>query len=146
MHMTDGMATGKEIRIKHLAINARLLHTDSLEGIGPFTHEVVQKWAQMFPQVRFSLLAGHKLDPQFQNRPNLHPVNLPPPPRHPLLYLAWFNLSVRAWQAWAPPDVFFTPDGYLAQGAPTPQVGVIHDLGFSAFPRSHRRTSSLVLQ
>lgn len=130
-----------------IGVNARFLLPGRLEGIGRFSDEVLKRWTQSSPETEFVFFFDRPNDPRYVYGPNVKPVVLFPPARHPLLYLAWFEGRLPA--ALKGCDAFFSPDGYLSLRADPrlPQYPVFHDLAFERFPgdidlfhRIHYRT------
>lgn len=74
-----------------IAVNTRLLLPDKLEGIGWFTHETMRRIVAAHPEHEFLFLFDRKHDARFIYAPNVTPVVMGPPTRHPLLYRLWFN-------------------------------------------------------
>jgi glycosyltransferase involved in cell wall biosynthesis len=122
--------------MKHIAVNTRLLLAGKLEGIGRFTHEVLQRLVREHPDVHFTFLFDRPYDRQFIYGPNVRAIALGPPARHPLLYVAYFEYTTRAALAILKPDVYFSPDGYLCLGSTVPQVPVFHDLAYVHHPET----------
>ncbi|MDW8335096.1 MAG: glycosyltransferase family 1 protein, partial [Bacteroidia bacterium] len=86
-------------------------------------------------ETEFVFFFDRRYDSRYIYGPNVRPVVLSPPARHPLLYLAWFEF--RLPQALKGCDAFFSPDGYLSLRADPKiaQYPVFHDLAFERFPR-----------
>ncbi len=118
-----------------IGVNARFLLPGRLEGIGRFSDEVLKRWTRSSPQNEFVFFFDRPYDPRYLYGPNVKPVVLFPPARHPLLYLAWFEGRLPA--ALKGCDAFFSPDGYLSLRADAriPQYPVFHDLAFERFPQ-----------
>lgn len=118
-----------------IAVNTRLLLPGKLEGIGWFTHETMRRVVEAHPEHTFLFLFDRPYDPQFVYAPNVEPVVMGPPTRHPLLYRLWFNMrlprKLKALQA----DAFISPDGFLALRSDVPTLAVIHDLNFEHHPQ-----------
>ncbi len=111
-----------------ICINTRFLLPNKLEGFGWYTHEIVRRMVQQHPEDTFILLFDRPYDPRFIYGPNVQPVVLFPPARHPLLWYWWFEYAVpRALRKYRP-DVFFSPDSYLSLTAKTPTVMTTHDI------------------
>lgn len=113
-----------------IAINARFLLSKKLEGLGWYTYEITKRLTEQHPDVEFLFYFDRGYDKRFVFGPNVTPVVLRPPARHPFLWMAWFEWSVRRALAKHKPDVFFSPDGFLCLGTDVPSVPVIHDLNF----------------
>ncbi len=113
-----------------IAINARFLLSNKLEGLGWYSYEITKRLVEQHPDVEFVLFFDRAFDNRFVFGPNVTPVVLRPPARHPFLWIAWFEWSMRRALAKIKPDVFFSPDGFLCLGTDVPSVPVIHDLNF----------------
>ena len=116
-----------------IAVNARFLLANKLEGIGRFTFETLQRITRNHPEHEFIFLFDRPYSPEFVFAPNVTPVVLFPQARHPFLYYWFFNFSVtralKKYQA----DLFLSTDGYLSLRTDVPQVAVMHDLAFTHF-------------
>ena len=111
-----------------IAINTRFLLPTRLEGFGWYTHEIARRLVTQHPHDEFLFLFDRPFDPRFVYAPNVTPLVLFPPARHPLLWGWWFESSVpKALHQWGA-DVFFSPDSYLSLTAKTPTVMTVHDL------------------
>ncbi|MES2556977.1 MAG: glycosyltransferase family 1 protein [Bacteroidota bacterium] len=117
-----------------IAINTRFLLSSKMEGFGWYTFEVVKRLVEQHPEHEFVFFFDRAFDPKFVFGPNVTPVVLNPPARHPILFYLWFEWSVRRALKKHKIDVFFSPDGYLSLGSKVPQIGVIHDLNFEHYP------------
>lgn len=118
-----------------IAVNTRLLLPGKLEGIGWFAHESLKRITAAHPEHHFIYFFDRPYDAQFIHGPQVTPVVIPPPTRHPLLYRIWFDgmlpRALRKHRA----DAFLSPDGYLSLRTDVPQLPVIHDLNFEHFPK-----------
>ncbi len=120
--------------MKRIAVNTRFLLKDKLEGIGWFTHETLSRIVKAHPKVEFHFLFDRKYDESFIYADNVVPHVMQPPARHPFLWYAWFELSVKKKLKEIQPDVFLSTDGYGCLGTDIPQNIVIHDLAFEHNP------------
>ena len=118
-----------------IALNTRFLLPGRLEGIGWYTHEVARRWVAAHPEHEFLFLFDRPYDERFVFGPNVTPLVVPPPARHPLLWYAWFEWSLPLVFRRHRPDVFFSADGYLSLRARVPSVLVTHDLAHVHYPR-----------
>ncbi|MDW8158735.1 MAG: glycosyltransferase family 1 protein [Bacteroidia bacterium] len=116
-------------------MNTRFLLTPPLEGIGRFTQNVLQQWVKNHPNVEFYFFFDRPYRPEYLYAPNIIPIVLFPPARHPLLYIAFFEGATYYQLKKIQPNVFFSPDGYLCLRSNIPQVAVFHDLAFEHFPQ-----------
>jgi glycosyltransferase involved in cell wall biosynthesis len=119
-----------------IAVNTRLLLSGRLEGIGRFTDEILRRLVIQHPEVTFYFLFDRPYDPSFVYGPNVKPVVLGPPTRHPLLWYLWFEWRVPRWIAKNEVDLFLSPDGYGILHPSVPVLPVIHDLNFEHQPEN----------
>lgn len=125
-----------------IAVNARFLLKDRLEGLGRFSHEVLQRVVKNHPEHEFIFFFDRPFAQEFVYAENVIPVAVFPPARHPYLYYIWFEWSLpRQFKKWKP-DVFFSPDGFLSLSTEIPQVPVIHDLAFEHYPEYVSKTGA----
>jgi glycosyltransferase involved in cell wall biosynthesis len=117
-----------------VAINARFLIKDKLEGIGWYTHELVRRMVVAHPEVEFHLYFDRPYDPQFIYGPNVVPHVLRPPARHPVLWYLWFEVALPLALRRLKPDVFFSPDNFLSLRSAVPTVLTCHDLLPFSYP------------
>lgn len=118
-----------------IAVNTRFLLPGRLEGIGWFTYHTLKILTEKHPGIQFTFLFDRTWDSKFVFGPNVTPVRLYPPARHPLLWYWYFEHSVHAYLQKHRHDVFLSPDGYLSlRHCSTPQVAVIHDINFEHHP------------
>ncbi|MGB1074809.1 MAG: glycosyltransferase family 4 protein [Flavobacteriales bacterium] len=117
-----------------IALNARLLIPDQLEGIGGYTHEICSRWIAAHPEDEFLLLFDRTPAQEFDYGSNAKCLQLLPPARRPWLIDLWFDWAVsRALRRWGA-DVFVSMEGYLSRRSDVPQVNVIHDINFEHHP------------
>ncbi len=117
-----------------IAINTRFLLRGHLEGIGRYTWEVAQRMALKHPEDQFYFFFDRPFDPAFRIAPNIIPVVLFPPARHPFLFIWWFEISVARALRRYKIDVFLSPDHFLSLRSRTPALLVIHDLAYLHYP------------
>ncbi len=125
-----------------IAVNTRLLLPDKLEGIGWFTHETMQRVVRAHPEHEFLFLFDRAYDQRFLYAPNVKPVVMGPPTRHPLLYRLWFNWLLPRRLKALKADAFISPDGFLALRSTVPTLAVMHDLNFEHYPEDLPRAYS----
>lgn len=118
-----------------IAVNTRLLIKNKLDGIGWFTFETLRRITVNHPAVEFYFLFDRPYDPSFIFGPNVTPVVLNPPARHPVLFVIWFEWSVKHALKKIQPDLFLSPDGYLSLSTKFKSLAVMHDLNFEHFPK-----------
>jgi glycosyltransferase involved in cell wall biosynthesis len=118
-----------------IVVNTRLLLKDRLEGIGWFSYQTLKRITQNNPNVHFVFLFDRAYHNDFIFSDNVTPLVLSPPARHPLLYYIWFQYSVKSLLKKMKPDLFLSPDGFLALGVNCKQLAVIHDINFLHHPK-----------
>ena len=117
-----------------IAINTRFLLDQRLEGIGWFTYETVKRLVAKHPNYKFIFFFDRSVHPRFVFADNVTPIVLFPPARHPVLFYAWFEWSVRRALKQYQVDLFISPDGFLSLYTDVPTLLVIHDLAYLHFP------------
>ena len=117
-----------------IGINTRFLLSSKMEGFGWYTYEVVKRLVENHPEHEFIFFFDRPFDEKFVFADNVTPVVLFPPARHPVLFVWWFEYSVKKALKKYDIDLFYSPDGYLSLKSRVPQVGVIHDLNFEHHP------------
>lgn len=80
-------------------------------------------------------LFDRMFDEEFIFSDNITPLIISPQARHPFLYYAWFEFSVKGVLNKMKPDLFLSPDGFLSLGADCKQLPVIHDINFLHNPK-----------
>lgn len=117
-----------------IAVNTRLLLPDRLDGIGRFAAETLKLITLQHPEHQFYFLFDRKYDEKFIFSGNITPKVIPPPTRHPLLYLFWTEISLPLTFLSIKPDIFLSPDGILSLVSGVKSLPVIHDLNFEYYP------------
>ena len=117
-----------------IAVNTRFLIKDRIEGIGRFTYEVVKRLVRDHPEHEFLFFFDRPYDQSFIFGPNVTPIVLSPPARHPFLWFWWFEISLSRALKKHQPDLFFAPDSYLSLRSKTKTLFVSHDVAFEHFP------------
>ncbi|MEO0312668.1 MAG: hypothetical protein RIQ89_2325 [Bacteroidota bacterium] len=113
-----------------IAVNARLLKSKKLDGIGKYTAAILSRVAAANPQHTFYYLFESKPDPDFLTTANIVPVVLYPSVKHPLLMEVWLHLVLPIYLKFLKPHLFISTDGYLPSRLSIPSILVIHDLNF----------------
>ncbi|MFT7344715.1 MAG: glycosyltransferase involved in cell wall biosynthesis [Lentimonas sp.] len=130
----------------NIAINTRFLIKNKMEGFGWYTYELSKRLVEMHPEHHFYFLFDRPYDTSFVFGKNVTPVVIGLPARHPILFVLWFEWSVRRALKKHKIDLFFSPDGYLSLLSKVPQIGTIHDINFEHFPKNIPRIASYYLR
>ncbi|RMG76415.1 MAG: glycosyltransferase family 1 protein [Bacteroidetes bacterium] len=117
-----------------IAVNARFLIKNKMEGMGWFTYEVVRRLVETYPEHEYYLFFDRPDESLFLEHKNVHSVVLFPPSRHPFLHLIWFEWAVANALKKYKIDVFFSPDNFLTLRTKVPTVLVTHDIAHRHFP------------
>ncbi len=118
-----------------IAINARFLLRGKLEGIGVYSHEILQRLVKIMPDDEFIFIFDRPYHQDFIYGDNIIPVVAPPAARHPFLWYWWFEHSIPKILKEYRADVFFSPDGFATLKSAIPQLLTIHDIAFEYFPK-----------
>lgn len=113
----------------------RLLLKNKLEGMGWFSYQTLKRITKSNPDVHFVFLFDRPFHEDFLFSDNITPIILSPQARHPFLYYAWFEFSVKNTLNKLKPDLFLSTDGFLSLGAHCKQLPVIHDINFLHNPQ-----------
>ena len=122
----------------NIAVNTRFLLGNHLEGIGYFTKEVFNCLSLKYPQHQFYFIFDRPFDKEFLFAPNVHPIVVGPPARHPVLWKYWFDFRIPGILKKIKADVFVSVDGFCSLTTKTPQCMVVHDLGFLHQPLAYK--------
>jgi len=117
-----------------IAINTRFLLPNKLEGMGWFTHEVLKRWVEWYPQHEFIFIFDRPFDKQFIFGENVKGVSTFPPARHPFLFYWWYEWSLPPLLKRLKADVFVSPDGFASLRSEVPTLMVLHDIAWKHFP------------
>ena len=120
----------------HVAVTARfLLPGGQLEGLGRFTFETLQCLVQQQPHCTFHLLFDRPYDARYLLGPNVVAHVLPPPVRHPLLAVAWYEGAVAYWLRRHRPAALLSPENFSVLNTRVPRAVVVHDLAYRHRPQ-----------
>lgn len=107
-----------------------------MEGIGLFTHNLMQLVVRNHPEHNFYFLFDRPYDIKFKYASNVFPIVAGPPARHPFLYLIWFELSIPRIVKKFKIDAFFSPDHFLSLRTKVPTLLAVHDINFMHYPEN----------
>ena len=116
-----------------IAVNARLLVGQPIEGVGSYVYEVAARLMCLLPEADFLFLTDRAGPlPPLPRPPERR--TLYPSARHPVLFYAWFEWAVphalRKWGA----DVFVSLDNFCSLRTDVPTVLGVHDLVYRHYP------------
>ena len=89
-----------------VAVNTRLLLKNKIDGIGLVTYESFKRIVLTHPQVTFYFIFDRPPHSDYIFADNIKPVILKPQARHPLLYIVWYQFSLKRWLKKVKPDNF----------------------------------------
>lgn len=116
-----------------IAVNARLLVGQPLEGVGRYVLEQTAQLLGLMPEAEVLMLTDRTGPlpplPRAVERRTLYP-----PARHPVLFYAWFEWAVpRALSEWRA-NVFVSLDNFCSLRTDVPTVLGVHDLVYRHYP------------
>lgn len=120
----------------HIGINARLLLSNRLEGIGWHAYELITRLIALNPQHQFYLFYDSKKHVIIPKGNNVHAIPLFPPSRHPVLIHAWCEYALRKALKQYRIDVFYSPEVLMPYGIRIPSIITVHDLSPVVMPYS----------
>lgn len=103
---------------------------DKLEGIGYFTLKTMERLAVSHPEVEFIFFFDRPYSREFIFAPNVKPVVIPLPTRHPFLWYVYFEMLLPVYLKLYKTDLFLSPDGYLPTWGGIKTVCTIHDINY----------------
>lgn len=118
-----------------IAVNARLLQENKLEGIGVFMHEILQRVVVQNPQHQFHFFFNKPFSKQFIYADNLVGHIVPLPVSKPFLLQFWQNVLLPKAVRKVKADAFLSLDNLLGSGYKIPTHLVVHDLNFEYRPQ-----------
>jgi glycosyltransferase involved in cell wall biosynthesis len=127
--------TSINFRILIIGINARNILGSKMEGFGNYSFELVRRITKNHPEQTFVLFFDRAVDPKFEFTSNVQTVVLFPPTRHPLLWIFWFEWSLKRALKKHHIDLLWSPDGFCSLSSSVPQIATIHDLNFEHYPQ-----------
>jgi len=125
-----------------IAVNARFLLHNKLEGLGRFSDEVLKRLTTNHLEHEFVFYFDRKFNERFIYADNIIPFVVHPQARHPYLYTVWFDYALPFCFKKHKPDLFLSPDGFLSLNSNIPALPVVHDLAFEHYPQFLNRTGA----
>lgn len=125
-----------------IAVNTRLLVPDKMDGIGRFTYETLKQITEDNPEVSFDFIFDRTPPKGFDFPKNVSFHKIGIPARLPILWILWFEFSLKRFINKNNFDLFLSPEGWVPGGLNCKSLAVIHDLNFEHYPEniiwSHR--------
>lgn len=129
-----------------IAVNTRLLLRGKLEGIGWYTHQMLERIVRAHPEHQFIFFFDRPYDPIFVFADNVKPVVVHPQARHAVLFYLWFEWSIPAMLRKYKADLFLSTDGLCSLSTKVPTCLVMHDLAFEHYPEHLKLSHRLYLR
>ena len=117
-----------------IAVNTRVLLSSRMEGVCRYIHETLKQMVLDHPEDEFFFFFDRPYDEQFIYGPNVTPVVINPPARHPILHYIWFEIALPRALKKHNIDVFYSGDTYLSLSTHVPTVLVCHDIAYAHYP------------
>ena len=117
-----------------VAVNTRFLLKGRLEGLGWHNYEICKRLVTKYQDDTFIFFFDRPYDSSFIWAPNVIPVVVPPPARHPVLWYMWFEWAIPYFLRKYKADVFLSPDSYCSLRSGVPTVMVTHDIAHVHYP------------
>jgi glycosyltransferase involved in cell wall biosynthesis len=114
----------------NIAVNTRLLLDKKLDGIGWFSYETLKIITEKHQEHTFYFIFDRLYSEKFIFSKNVIPIVVPPPTRHPILWIIWLKISVPRILKKLKVDFFLSPDGFVPFKLKIPSLTVIHDINF----------------
>lgn len=124
----------KPATFMRIALNARHLIKNRLEGVGTVTNEVMSRIVRDHPDDQFDYFFDRRIDQEFIHGTNVNGHSLFPPTRLPVLLRYWLNHPVKKQLLRNKPNLFFSPDGFLPLDLKVPKISMVHDISFLRNP------------
>jgi len=124
-----------------IAVNARFLIKEKMEGIGWYTFEIIRRIVNSHPEVEFIFIHDRLLDPSFLIADNVKSVKTWIPSRHAILWYFWFEHSIPRILKREKADLFLSFDGHLSINTKVPTVYVLHDLAYLHYPNEIKESA-----
>jgi glycosyltransferase involved in cell wall biosynthesis len=118
-----------------IALNAIFLQKNQLEGYGHYVNEIFSRIVKQHPEHEFLFVFDRPYDQKFIFAPNVTPVIVSPPARHPLAFKYWYDVKAPLALRGYKPNVWVQPYGFCSLTTRIPQVLLIHDLAFLHYPQ-----------
>ncbi len=123
-----------------IAVNARLLLANRMEGIATYAAETCQRMVAAHPEDEFFFFFDRAFDPAFIYGSNVQGFVLHPQARHPVLWHYWFEYALSRALKKHDIHVLYSPEPYLALSSDVPCVMVTHDLAYQLYPEHFKKS------
>lgn len=118
-----------------IALNARHMILNRLEGIGTVTHEAMKRIVKNHPEDLYDYYFDRAYSNEFIHGPNVKGHAFFPPARLPILIRYWMNYPVKRHVNRQLPDLYFSPDGFFPLNLKVPKIAMVHDVAFLRNPQ-----------
>jgi glycosyltransferase involved in cell wall biosynthesis len=123
-----------EVHPMKIAVNARFMLRDKMEGFGHYTHEIMSRMVRDHPEDEFYFYFDRKFSRDYLYSDRVTGKTLFPPARHPFLFYLWYQFTLNSALRKIKPDVFFSPGSFLPLGLQCPSVITVHDVAHRPYP------------
>jgi glycosyltransferase involved in cell wall biosynthesis len=119
-----------------IAVNGIFLQDNRMEGYGHYASAILQRLASSHPEHQFVVVFDRPFSNHFISSANIVPILVKPAARHIPAFLYWYNVSTVLALKKFKPAIWIQPYGFCSLSSSIPQILVVHDLAFQAFPES----------
>ena len=130
------------ICVMRIAINARLLLKNKLEGIGWHAYELISRMIKLLPEHQFILFYDRSDGIIVPEGKNVAVKTVRPVTRHPLLLWFWVDFSLKKAVIESGAEVFYSPEPIMPKELNIKKIITVHDIAPKimpyALPFSHR--------
>ncbi len=138
------------ICVMRIAINARLLLKNKLEGIGWHAYELISRMIKLLPEHQFILFYDRSDGIIVPEGKNVAVKTVRPVTRHPLLLWFWVDFSLKKAVIESGAEVFYSPEPIMPKELNIKKIITVHDISPKimpyALPFSHRIYYHYILQ
>lgn len=117
-----------------IGVNTRLFVKGKMDGIAWFSYEILKRIVVQHPEHEFVFFFDRQWEEEFVFAPNVKPVKVNPPARHPILWFLFFEIGIKRALKKEKIDLFISTDGWCCLGTKVQTINVIHDLNFEHHP------------
>jgi len=138
------------ICVMRIAVNARLLLKNKLEGIGWHAYELISRMVKLNPNDHFILFYDRSEGIVIPEGKNVEIKSIRPITRHPFLLWYWADLSLKRALRESEAEVYYSPEPIMPKGLTIKTIITVHDISPkimpNALPFSHRIYYNYILR